>query len=114
MVAGVINEPKKKSGLKSITPSANPVALLKLLIRPLMKIIKCDGPTAPIESGGNAPVWDGPLTPSNVSPTVCANDGPEIVPAEPVAALERSRACPGAGCRSNVAAGSCGRNSRPG
>ena len=39
-----------------ITPSAVPVVLLNVRRRPLTKSKNCVGPTAPIESGGKAPV----------------------------------------------------------
>src|SRR5947209_4936720 len=109
--AFVITDEKKMSGSALITPSAAPVVLLNVRSLPLTKIKNCDGPTAPIESGGKAPVCVGPVTPSKVTPTVWAAYGPEVLLIEDV---EMFRAEPGAVCRSRLAAGSCGRCSRPG
>src|SRR5438477_1561721 len=89
------------------TPSAVPVTLLKLLIRPLTKIMNCDGPTAPIESGGKDPVSVGPVTPSKVVETTFG--------AEIVAAVVLLRPVDARGhCDTDGAFGSCGRFLRPG
>ena len=66
----VITEAKNASGLTFNTPSATPVVLLKDLSRPLISIMYCVGPTAPILSGGNAPVSVGPVTPLKERPIV--------------------------------------------
>ena len=85
--AFVITDEKKMSGSALITPSAAPVVLLNVRSLPLTKIKNCDGPTAPIESGGKAPVCVGPVTPSNVNPRVCAMKGPELTLVEALAML---------------------------
>src|SRR5205814_6592754 len=51
---GVITDWKKTSLSKFSTPSATPVFLLKLRMRPLSAIMNCVGPTVPIVSGGKA------------------------------------------------------------
>src|SRR5882672_12135645 len=51
---GVITVAKKTSGSMLIAASATPVVLLNVRRRPLTKRKNCDGPTAPIESGGKA------------------------------------------------------------
>src|SRR5439155_630983 len=53
---GVITEAKKLSIVVSRTPSATPLALLNVRSRPLTATTNWLGPTAPIESGGKAPV----------------------------------------------------------
>ena len=111
---GVMTDWKKTSGSALTTPSATPVALLKVRSRPFIKIKNCDGPTAPIESGGNAPVSVGPVTPSNFNPTVWEKCGPEGAPAAVDVALEILRPSPGGICRSKRAAGAWGRLRRPG
>src|SRR5688572_14748336 len=58
---GVMTEAKNTSGSALITPSATPVVLLKVRIRPLMNTKNCVGPTAPSVSGGKAPVSVGPV-----------------------------------------------------
>src|SRR3954451_18704466 len=67
---GVITDAKKTSGSALITPSVAPVVLLKVRRRPLTKTTNCVGPTAPIESGGNAPV-SASVAPVKLVPTVC-------------------------------------------
>src|ERR1700738_1096619 len=111
---GVMTDWKKTSGSALTTPSATPVALPKVRSRPFIKIKNCDGPTAPIESGGNAPVSVGPVTPSNFNPTVWEKCGPEGAPAAVDVALEILRPSPGGVCGLNCAPGFCGRCSRPG
>src|SRR5690349_6223982 len=78
---------KKTSGSASMTPSATPVALLKVRILPLTKITNCDGPAAPIESGGNECVSTGPVTLSHCKPMVWEKFGPVIESALDVSVL---------------------------
>src|SRR5437763_10811661 len=59
------------------TPSATPVALLKVTMRLFTATMNCDGPTAPIESGGRENVG---FVPESVAPVklvliVCAASG---------------------------------------
>src|SRR5947208_15240537 len=70
-VTGLITEAKKLSVVVLRTPSARPVALLKVLIRPFTATTNCVGPIAPIESGGNAPV-SATVAPVNFVDGVCA------------------------------------------
>jgi hypothetical protein len=109
--SGVMIDEKKTSGSAFSTPSATPVALLKLRSRPLTNIINCDGPAMPIESGGNEPVSVGPVTPSHCKPIVCEKFG---VRTPPAADTEVFLAAPGGICGSNRAAGFCGRFRVPG
>src|SRR5439155_23982079 len=71
---GVITEAKKLSIVVSRTPSATPVALLKVLIRPLTATTNWLGPTAPIESGGKAPV-SASVAPVKLVDGICAAAG---------------------------------------
>ena len=52
LVGGVITELKNESVVKFRTLSFTPVALLKERRRPLRAMMNCDGPTAPMVSGG--------------------------------------------------------------
>ena len=69
-VRGVMTLLKKTSGSASRTPSVRPVFLSKLRSRPLTRMMNWVGPAAPMESGGNAPVSEGPVTPSHCKPIV--------------------------------------------
>src|SRR5437773_10544126 len=53
---GDMIDAKKTSVSALTTPSATPVALLKVRTRPLTWTTNCVGPAAPIVSGGKAPV----------------------------------------------------------
>src|SRR5437867_10821185 len=81
-VTGVITEAKKLSVVVLRTPSARPVALLKVLIRPFTATTNCVGPIAPVESGGNAPV-SASVAPVKFVDGVCAaarlGDGPAVL-----------------------------------
>src|SRR5437868_904395 len=79
---GVITELKKTSVSALITPSATPFVLLNVRIRPLTATIYCDGPTAPIESGGKACV-SLRVAPRKLTPVVCGVYGPPPVPGWP-------------------------------
>src|SRR5262249_57262277 len=110
-----MTDEKNLSGLAKSTSSGAPVVLLKVLRNPLRKTTNCDGPTAPIESGGKAPVSAGPRAARNVVPTVCAVGCAELMFVEEiVVVVETVRAGPGGVCRSNRAFGCCGRFSLPG
>src|SRR5215210_4129225 len=78
---GVMTDAKKTSGSALITPSAAPVVLLKVLRRPLTKTTNCVGPTAPIVSGGNAPV-SASVAPRKVVLVGC---GAKAAPVKPTA-----------------------------
>ena len=67
---GVITLAKKSSGFAFRTPSAEPLALLKLRNRPLTNRMNCAGPAAPMVSGGKAPVSFGPVTASTSAPAL--------------------------------------------
>ena len=107
-------ELKKTSGSTLTTPSATPVVLLKVLSRPLTNRKNCVGPTAPMVSGGNAPVSVGPVT---VSKLVLMGWGAEGKSAAAITAFPVECGDPAA--KSGVlatgfASGFCGRSSRPG
>src|ERR1041384_6881589 len=55
-VVGVMTDAKNPSVSALITPSATPVVLLNVRMRPVTWTTNCVGPAAPIVSGGNAPV----------------------------------------------------------
>src|SRR5947207_5561792 len=103
---GVITEAKKLSIMVSRTPSATPLALLNVRSRPLIATTNCLGPTAPIESGGKAPV-SASVAPVKLVDGVWATAGAGAVRA--AASPVRS---------SSEAAGCCGRpriaGTRPG
>src|SRR5215813_13883802 len=70
MRGSLVDEPastdeKNTSGSAFTTPSATPVALLKVTRRPFTKTKYCVGPTEPMQSGGNDSVG---LTPERVAP----------------------------------------------
>src|SRR3954463_347575 len=67
---GVMTELKNTSGFASITPSAVPLVLLKVRIRPFTATMNWDGPTAPMLSGGKAPVSPS-VAPRKFAPVVC-------------------------------------------
>src|SRR5438477_810259 len=103
---GVITEAKKLSVVVSRTPSATPLALVNVRSRPLTATTNWLGPTAPIESGGKAPV-SASVAPVKVVEGVWATAGAGAVRA--AASPVRS---------SSEAAGCCGRpriaGTRPG
>src|SRR5438132_5439943 len=74
LAGGVITELKNKSVSVSRTPSATPVDLLKVRIRPLTATMNCVGPTAPMVSGGKAAV-SVRTAPVKVVPIVCGARG---------------------------------------
>src|SRR5690349_11933119 len=71
---GVITEAKKLSIVVLSTPSAAPVVLSKERRRPLMATMNCVGPTAPIVSGGYAPV-SARVAPVKLMAVVCGPSG---------------------------------------
>src|SRR3989442_2389059 len=73
---GVIADAKKTSVSTLSTPSATPVVLLKLRIRPLSAMMNWVGPTVPIVSGGKALVSKS-VAAVKLIPTVC---GLAVVP----------------------------------
>jgi hypothetical protein len=67
-------ESKKVSSEESRTPSATPVAFANVRMRPLTPTRNCEGPAAPIVSGGNAFV-SAEVAARKLTPRVCGADG---------------------------------------
>src|SRR6266568_3211906 len=73
-MGGVITELKKLSVPALRTPSAPPVLLLNVRMRPLITTRNCVGPTAPIESGGK-PLASARVAAVKLKPTVGESGG---------------------------------------
>src|SRR5215468_6638532 len=64
--------PKNRSGVTLSTPSATPVVLSYVTSRPFTNTTNCEGPTAPMPSGGYANVGWMPasVAPRKLTPTL--------------------------------------------
>ncbi len=76
---GVMTVLKKTSVSTFITPSATPVLLLKVRIRPFTQTMNCEGPAAPMLSGGKERV-SVRVAPTKLVAVVCGLSGERVVP----------------------------------